>query len=173
MRLYRFVLGVRNDKFWKESCGAINREDLIADRRLVRASVRIKKEEFKGTEEVLDGIVYVWVFADADLYRAATHDKGIMNGVSAMVIATENDFRAIEAGAHSYASRTGRYSSLTHWEKDHDGNLIGTIELPMAVGLIGGATKMHPLSRLIIKILGVKTATELGEIIGTVGLCRN
>ncbi len=145
----------------------------LADRRLVRASVRVKKEEFKGAEEVLDGMVYAWAFADADPYRAATHNKGIMNGISATVIATGNDFRAIEAGAHSYASRTGRYSSLTHWEKDQNGDLVGTIELPMAVGLIGGATKIHPLSRLVIKILGVKTATELGEIIGAVGLCQN
>jgi hydroxymethylglutaryl-CoA reductase len=145
----------------------------LADKRLVRASVRVKREEFKGGEDVLDGIVYAWAFAEADPYRAATHNKGIMNGISAMVIATGNDFRAIEAGAHSYAARMGRYSSLTHWEKDHHGDLIGTIELPMAVGLIGGATKMHPLCGLVIKILGVKTATELGEIIGAVGLCQN
>jgi hydroxymethylglutaryl-CoA reductase len=145
----------------------------LADKRLVRASVRVKREEFKGAEDVLDGIAYAWAFADADPYRAATHNKGIMNGISAMVIATGNDFRAIEAGAHSYAARMGRYSSLTHWEKDHNGDLVGTIELPMAVGLIGGATKMHPLCGLVIKILGVKTATELGEIIGAVGLCQN
>jgi hydroxymethylglutaryl-CoA reductase len=145
----------------------------LADKRLVRASVRVKKEEFTGAEEVLDGMVYAWAFADADPYRAATHNKGIMNGISAMVIATGNDFRAIEAGAHSYAARMGRYSSLTHWEKDQNGDLVGTIELPMAVGLIGGATKIHPLCGLVIKILGVKTATELGEIIGAVGLCQN
>jgi len=145
----------------------------LADKRLVRGSVRVKKEEFTGAEEVLDGMVYAWAFADADPYRAATHNKGIMNGISAMVIATGNDFRAIEAGAHSYAARMGRYSSLTHWEKDQNGDLVGTIELPMAVGLIGGATKIHPLCGLVIKILGVKTATELGEIIGAVGLCQN
>jgi len=145
----------------------------LADKRLVRASVRVKKEEFTGAQEVLDGMVYAWAFADADPYRAATHNKGIMNGISAMVIATGNDFRAIEAGAHSYAARMGRYSSLTHWEKDQNGDLVGTIELPMAVGLIGGATKIHPLCGLVIKILGVKTATELGEIIGAVGLCQN
>lgn len=145
----------------------------LADRRLVRASVRVKKEEFKGAEDVLEGMIYAWAFADADPYRAATHNKGIMNGISATVIATGNDFRAIEAGAHSYAARTGRYRSLTHWEKDQNGDLIGTIELPMAVGLIGGATKIHPLCSLAIKILGVKTATELGEIIGAVGLCQN
>ncbi|NIS70462.1 MAG: hydroxymethylglutaryl-CoA reductase, degradative [Proteobacteria bacterium] len=145
----------------------------LADRRLVRARVRVKKEEFKGAEDVLEGMIYAWAFADADPYRAATHNKGIMNGISAMVIATGNDFRAIEAGAHAYASRTGRYRSLTHWEKDQNGDLIGTIEVPMAVGLVGGATKMHPISGVVIKILGVKTATELGEIIGAVGLCQN
>jgi len=145
----------------------------LADKRLVRASCCVKKEEFKGAEEVLDGMIYAWAFADADPYRAATHNKGIMNGISAMVIPTGNDFRAIEAGAHSYAARTGRYSSLTHWEKDQNGDLAGTIELPMAVGLIGGATKIHPLCKLVIKILGVKTATELGEIMGAVGLCQN
>jgi hydroxymethylglutaryl-CoA reductase len=145
----------------------------LADRRLVRAMVRVKKEEFKGAEDVLDGIVYAWAFADADPYRAATHNKGIMNGISAMVIATGNDFRAIEAGAHAYASRTGRYRSLTHWEKDQEGDLVGTIEVPMAVGLIGGATKIHPLCRVVIKILGVQSATELAEIMGAVGLCQN
>jgi hydroxymethylglutaryl-CoA reductase len=145
----------------------------LADKRLVRATCCVKKEEFKGAGEVLDGMIYAWAFADADPYRAATHNKGIMNGISAMVIATGNDFRAIEAGAHSYAARMGRYSSLTHWEKDLNGDLIGTIELPMAVGLIGGATKIHPLCKLVIKILGVKTATELGEIMGAVGLCQN
>jgi hydroxymethylglutaryl-CoA reductase len=145
----------------------------LADKRLVRATCCVKKEEFKGAGEVLDGMIYAWAFADADPYRAATHNKGIMNGISAMVIATGNDFRAIEAGAHSYAARMGRYSSLTHWEKDQNGDLVGTIELPMAVGLIGGATKIHPLCKLVIKILGVKTATELGEIMGAVGLCQN
>jgi hydroxymethylglutaryl-CoA reductase len=145
----------------------------LADKRLVRATCCVKKEEFKGAGEVLDGMIYAWAFADADPYRAATHNKGIMNGISAMVISTGNDFREIEAGAHSYAARMGRYSSLTHWEKDQNGDLVGTIELPMAVGLIGGATKIHPLCKLVIKILGVKTATELGEIMGAVGLCQN
>lgn len=144
----------------------------LADKRLVRARVRIKKEEFKDGD-VLDGIIYAWAFADADPYRATTHNKGIMNGISPLVIATGNDFRAIEAGAHAYAARTGRYRSLTQWERDQGGDLVGTIELPMAVGLIGGATSMHPLSKIAIKILGVKTATELGEIIGAVGLCQN
>ncbi|HDH44147.1 MAG TPA: hydroxymethylglutaryl-CoA reductase, degradative [Thermococcus sp.] len=144
----------------------------LADKRLVRARTLVKKEAIGG-EDVVDGIIYAWAFADADPYRAATHNKGIMNGISAVVIATGNDFRAVEAGAHSYASRNGRYRSLTRWEKDKEGNLIGTIELPMAVGIVGGATKIHPLARISIKILGVKTASELAEIIGAVGLAQN
>lgn len=145
----------------------------LADRRLVRARVSVKKEAVKGGEEIVDGIIYAWAFADADPYRAATNNKGIMNGITPMIIATGNDFRAIEAGAHSYAARTGRYRSLTRWEKDENGDLVGTIELPMAVGLVGGATALHPLAKIVIKILGVETATELGEIIGAVGLCQN
>lgn len=145
----------------------------LADRRLVRARVRVKKDAIKGGEEVVDGIIYAWAFADTDPYRAATHNKGIMNGITPLIIATGNDFRAIEAGAHSYAARTGLYRSMTHWEKDKNGDLVGTIELPMAVGLVGGATALHPLAKIVIKILGVETATELGEIIGAVGLCQN
>ena len=145
----------------------------LADRRLVRARVLIKKEAIKGGEEIVDGIIYAWAFADADPYRAATHNKGIMNGITPMIIATGNDFRAIEAGAHSYAARTGRYRSLTNWEKDEKGDLAGSIELPMAVGLVGGATALHPLAKVVIKILGVESATELGEIIGAIGLCQN
>jgi hydroxymethylglutaryl-CoA reductase len=145
----------------------------LADRRLVRARVSVKKEAVKGGEEIVDGIIYAWAFADADPHRAATHNKGIMNGITPLIIATGNDFRAIEAGAHSYAARTGLYRSMTHWEKDKNGDLVGTIELPMAVGLVGGATALHPLAKIVIKILGVETATELGEIIGAVGLCQN
>lgn len=145
----------------------------LADKRLVRARVLVKKEAVKGGEDVVDGIIYAWAFADADPHRAATHNKGIMNGITPLVIATGNDFRAIEAGAHSYAARSGSYRSMTHWEKDENGNLVGSLELPMAVGLVGGATALHPLARMVIKILGVKTATELGEIIGAVGLCQN
>jgi hydroxymethylglutaryl-CoA reductase len=144
----------------------------LADKRLVRARVRVKKEEFSDAD-VLDGIIAAWAFADADPHRAATHNKGIMNGITPLIIVTGNDFRAIEAGAHAYAARTGRYRSLTHWERDQDGDLMGTIEVPMAVGLVGGATTTHPLSKIAIKMLGVKTANELGEIIGAVGLCQN
>ena len=143
----------------------------LAKYRLARSSVTINKEELGG-EEVVDGIIFAHNFARADPFRCATHNKGIMNGIDAVIIATGNDFRAIEAGAHSYASING-YHPLTTWEKNKDGNLVGTIELPMAVGLIGGAVKVHPVARANVKILGVKTATELGEIVATVGLAQN
>ncbi len=145
----------------------------LADRRLARARCLVKKEAIKPGPEVIDGIVTAWAFADADPYRAATHNKGIMNGVSALVVATGNDFRAIEAGAHSFAAKTGRYRSLTHWEKNADGDLVGSIEMPLAVGLIGGATALHPMAKLVVKILGVKKAGELAEITAAVGLCQN
>jgi hydroxymethylglutaryl-CoA reductase len=144
----------------------------LADKRLVRARTMVTKEALGG-EDVVDGIIYAQTFAEADPYRAATHNKGIMNGVIAVVIATGNDTRAIEAGAHSYAARSGRYSPLTTWEKDGNGNLVGTLELPMAVGLVGGATKVNPVSQVAVKILGVKSAVELGEVIGAVGLAQN
>jgi hydroxymethylglutaryl-CoA reductase len=143
----------------------------LAKYRLARSSVTIKKEELGG-EEVVNGIIFAHNFARADPFRCATHNKGIMNGIDAVIIATGNDFRAIEAGAHSYASIDG-YHPLTTWEKNKDGDLVGTIELPMAVGLIGGAVKVHPVARANVKILGVKTATELGEIVATVGLAQN
>lgn len=144
----------------------------LADKRIVRARCKVTKEALGG-EDIVDGIVWAYTFASVDPYRAATHNKGIMNGVIAVVNATGNDTRAIEAGAHSYAARSGHYTSLTTWEKDADGNLVGTLEMPMAVGLVGGATKVNPISQLSIKILGVKTAVELGEIIGAVGLAQN
>ena len=144
----------------------------LADKRLVRARTKVTKEALGG-EDAVDGIVYAQAFAGADPYRAATHNKGIMNGVIAVVIATGNDTRAIEAGAHSYAARSGQYSPLTTWEKDVEGNLVGTLELPMAVGLVGGATKVNPVSQVAVRILGVKSAVELGEVIGAVGLAQN
>jgi len=144
----------------------------LADRRLVRARTIVDKEAVGG-EEVVDGIVLAWAFAAADPYRAATHNKGILNGVVAVALATGQDHRAIEAGAHAYASRTGRYMPLTTWEKNEDGNLVGTLEMPMAVGIVGGATKVHPIAKIALKILGVKTATELAEIMGAVGLAQN
>ncbi|MHA2380019.1 MAG: hydroxymethylglutaryl-CoA reductase, degradative [Candidatus Thorarchaeota archaeon] len=143
----------------------------LADLRLVRAKATFDKD-LLGGEEVVDSVVAAWAFAEADPYRCATHNKGIMNGIDAVVIATGNDFRAIEAGAHSYAAVDG-YSSLTKYEKDPDGHLVGSIEIPMAVGLVGGATKVHPVARACVQILGVKTATELGRVIASVGLAQN
>lgn len=144
----------------------------LADKRLVRVRTVIDKETVGG-EDVVDGIVWAYTFASVDPYRAATHNKGIMNGIIPAVTATGNDTRAIEAGAHAYAARNGRYTSLTVWEKNKDGDLVGTIEVPMAVGLVGGATKVHPVARLAVKILGVKSAVELGEVIAAVGLAQN
>ncbi|MHA1957067.1 MAG: hydroxymethylglutaryl-CoA reductase, degradative [Candidatus Thorarchaeota archaeon] len=143
----------------------------LADLRLVRAKATFDKE-LLGGDEVVDGIIAAWAFAEADPYRCSTHNKGIMNGIDAVVIATGNDFRAIEAGAHSYAAVDG-YSSLTKYEKDADGNLVGAIEIPMAVGLVGGATKVHPVARACVKILGVESALELAHIIASVGLAQN
>jgi hydroxymethylglutaryl-CoA reductase len=151
----------------------------LADRRIARARCTIPVSEltvgfesFKG-ETVRDGIIAAWAFAATDPYRAATHNKGIMNGVDSVVIATGNDWRAIEAGAHAYAARAGRYTSLSTWGKDKDGNLVGTLEMPMAVGIVGGATKVHPAAQAAVKLMGVKTASELAEIIVCVGLAQN
>lgn len=144
----------------------------LADRRLARARCVWRVEDIGG-EEVRDGMIMAYNFAEADSYRAATHNKGIMNGVSAVVLATGNDTRAVEAGAHAYASRKGRYSSLTSWEVTQEGNLAGVIELPMAVGLIGGATKLHPMAKAALKILNVGSASELARIIAAVGLAQN
>ena len=143
-----------------------------ADRRLARVRAVYDKDALGG-EDVVDGILDAYAFAAADPYRAATHNKGIMNGVTAVVLATGNDTRAVEAGAHCHASATGRYTSLSHYERDADGNLVGTLELPMPVGLVGGATKTHPVARAAVKLLGVSTAKELGEIIAAVGLAQN
>lgn len=141
--------------------------------RLARAKAVWKKEEIGG-EDVVDGIVEAYAFAAADPFRAATHNKGIMNGITAMVLATGNDTRAVEAGAHAYASYKGdHYGSLTAWEKNADGDLVGTIEIPLAVGLIGGATAVHPTAKAAVRILGVKTARELAEIMAAVGLAQN
>jgi len=144
----------------------------LADRRLVRARAVFDKDAIGGPE-VVDGILEAYAFALADPYRAATHNKGIMNGVIAVALATGNDTRALEAGAHAYASRTGVYRPLTVWEKNEDGDLVGTLEMPMAVGIIGGATAVHPTAKACLKILGVKTARELAEVMGAVGLAQN
>lgn len=149
----------------------------LADHRLVRARCTIPLSalafgEYTG-QQVRDGILEAWAFAAADPYRAATHNKGIMNGIDAVVLATANDWRAVEAGAHAYAARAGRYTSLTTWGTDVDGSLTGFIELPMAVGIVGGATKVHPTAQTALKILGVRSARELAEIIASVGLAQN
>lgn len=149
----------------------------LSDLRLARARVRVpaavlSTRDYDGAA-VIEGIIDAYSFAAVDPYRAATHNKGIMNGIDPVIVATGNDWRAIEAGAHAYACRSGRYSPLTCWEKARDGSLVGTIEMPMAVGLVGGATKTHPLARIALKILGVKSAQELGEIAVVVGLAQN
>ncbi|MBD3404807.1 MAG: hydroxymethylglutaryl-CoA reductase, degradative [Candidatus Lokiarchaeota archaeon] len=143
----------------------------LAELRLVQVRA-IFDAKMLGGEEVVDGIIAAWAFAEADPYRCATHNKGIMNGIDAVVVATGNDFRAIEAGAHSFAAKNG-YSSLTKYEKNEDGNLVGSIEIPMAVGLVGGATKVHPVARASVKILNVETSIELARIIASVGLAQN
>jgi hydroxymethylglutaryl-CoA reductase len=144
----------------------------LATYRLARAKAVFEKEALGG-EGVVDGVIEAYTLAAADPYRCATHNKGIMNGITAVVRATGNDTRAVEAGAHSYASISGHYSPLTVWEKNADGDLVGTIEIPTAVGLIGGATKTHPTAKAAVKILGVKTAQELGEVMAAVGLAQN
>lgn len=149
----------------------------LADRRLARARCTIPLSELAfdtfSAEEVRDGIFEAWAFAEADPYRAATHNKGIMNGVDAVVIATGNDWRAVEAGAHSYAARSGRYTSLSTWGKDEQGNLVGTLEMPMAVGTVGGATRVHPVAKAALKLMGVESANQLAEVIVSVGLAQN
>jgi len=144
----------------------------LADKRLARAKATFKSEDIGG-HEVMDGIIQAAALAEVDSYRAATHNKGIMNGVTAVVLATGNDTRAVEAGAHAYAAVGGRYKSLTSYEKNRNGDLVGTIELPIAIGLVGGATRVHPVAKANVKILGVKSADELGRIIASVGLAQN
>ncbi|MEM1964694.1 MAG: hydroxymethylglutaryl-CoA reductase, degradative [Candidatus Caldarchaeum sp.] len=144
----------------------------LADKRIARAYARIPAESVGG-KEVAHGIVEAYQFAKADPYRAATHNKGIMNGIDAVAIATGNDWRALEAGAHAYAARSGRYEPLTVWEQMPDGDLVGTIELPLAVGIVGGATRTNPVAKTCLKILGVKTAKELAEVMAAVGLVQN
>jgi len=149
----------------------------LADRRLAKASCTVPLSALAfgdfSAEDVRDGIIAAWAFAAADPYRAATHNKGIMNGVDSVVLATGNDWRAIEAGAHAYAARDGRYTSLSTWGVDNEGNLIGELEMPMAVGIVGGATKVHPGAQVALKIMGITSASELAEIIVSAGLAQN
>ena len=149
----------------------------LADRRLAQARVTIRTADlafadFSG-EAVCDGIIQAWAFAAADPYRAATHNKGIMNGVDAVLIATGNDWRAVEAGAHAFAARNGRYTSLSTWGKNANGDLTGTLEMPMAVGTVGGATRVHPGARACLRLMGIESAAELAEVIVSVGLAQN
>jgi hydroxymethylglutaryl-CoA reductase len=149
----------------------------LADRRLARARCTVPSDTlafggFSG-QDVVQGIVEASAFAAADPYRAATHNKGIMNGIDAVVLATGNDWRAVEAGAHAYAARKGPYTSLSTWARGANGDLVGTLEMPLAVGTVGGATRVHPTAQLALKILGVETAGELAEIIAAVGLAQN
>jgi len=149
----------------------------LADLRLARARVRLTPQVLDTKErsgaEIIEGVLDAYTFAAVDPYRAATHNKGIMNGIDPVIVATGNDWRAVEAGAHAYAARSGRYTSLTQWEKDTSGALVGTIEMPMPVGLVGGATKTHPLARVALKIMDVRSAEELGEVAVAVGLAQN
>lgn len=144
----------------------------LASYRLARAWAIFDKD-ILGGEDAVEGILDAYAFAVADPYRCATHNKGIMNGIVAVALATGNDHRAIEAGAHAYAARDGRYKPLTTWEKTLEGDLVGTIELPLAVGIVGGATRSHPTARIALKILGVKSARELAEVMASVGLAQN
>ncbi len=149
----------------------------LSDRRLARAravvpAAALARDGLAG-EEVVEGILWAYAFAAVDPYRAATHNKGIMNGIDPVLLATGNDWRAVAAGAHAYASRDGHYTSLSTWERDEQGNLVGTLELPLAVGIVGGATRVHPAAQASLKLLGVKYADELAEICVCAGLASN
>ncbi len=153
----------------------------LAIHRVARAWAIFPKEELTGEgaagPQVVEGVLDAWNFAAHDPFRCATHNKGIMNGISAVAIATGNDFRALEAGAHSFAAWKAReggvIAPLTTYEKNPEGDLVGTIEVPMAVGLVGGATAVHPTAKLDVRLLGVKSASELAEVMASVGLAQN
>ena len=120
-----------------------------------------------------DGVVHAYEFAASDPYRAVTHNKGIMNGIDPVIIATGNDWRAVEAGAHAYATRNGQYSSMTTWSKDEAGNLVGELELPMSLGIVGGASRVHPMAKVAYKLLNISSAKELAQVVVAVGLAQN
>jgi len=144
----------------------------LADKRIAKATAIFDKEAMGGEKNV-DAFLESYTLAKIDPYRAATHNKGIMNGIDSVIIATGNDFRAIEAGAHAYAAKDGQYTSLTTYHKDDQGNLVGEIALPVAVGIVGGAGSIHPKAKLCKKILGITSAKELSEVIASVGLAQN
>jgi hydroxymethylglutaryl-CoA reductase len=144
----------------------------LADKRIAKAKAVFDKDRIGG-ESAVNAFLESYALAAIDPYRAATHNKGIMNGIDSVIIATGNDFRAIEAGAHAYAARNGQYSSLTHYHKNDDGDLVGEIELPVAVGIVGGAGSIHPKALLCKKILNVKSASDLSKVIASVGLAQN
>ena len=149
----------------------------LTDRRRARADGRIPQSELAtdtlSGEAVVRAIVEAAALAEVDPYRAATHNKGVMNGIDAVVIATGNDWRAVEAGAHAYAARSGQYTSLTHWWQDENGDLCGTLEMPLAVGTVGGATRVHPTAQIALKLMNIQSARQLAEIIAAVGLAQN
>lgn len=143
----------------------------LADKRLARASCKVKKEDIGA--DVVRNIVEAQTMAEVDPYRATTHNKGIMNGIDSVVVATGNDWRAVEAGAHAYAARSGQYRALTYWDRDVNGDLVGSIELPIVSGILGGTVNAHPLAKIALKILGVKTAPEFASVLACVGLAQN
>nr|WP_290669103.1 hydroxymethylglutaryl-CoA reductase, degradative [Ardenticatena sp.] len=149
----------------------------LADRRLARARAIWTRDAFAASgfdpDRVIQGIIEAWAFAEADPYRAATHNKGILNGIDAVAVATGNDWRGIEAGAHAYAARHGRYTSLTRFGRTPEGHLFGEIELPLAVGVVGGTTKAHPTAQVALKMLGVQRASDLAQVMAAVGLAQN
>ena len=144
----------------------------LADKRLVTARAVFDKE-LVGGEKVVDAFLESVELAKIDPYRAATHNKGILNGIDAVIMATGNDFRAIESGAHAYAARDGQYTSLTDYWKDENGNLVGEITLPLALGIVGGAGSIHPTAQISKKIMNVSSAHKLAELVASVGLAQN
>ncbi len=149
----------------------------LADKRLARATCTVHPDSLTTDDlsgkEVVERILEAAAFAEADPYRAVTHNKGVMNGIDAVVIATGNDWRAVEAGAYGWANRKKKMKPLTCWSRDQAGNLCGAIELPLAVGTVGGATRVHPAPAVLLKMMGIKTAASLAEVIACVGLAQN
>ena len=152
----------------------------LAVHRLARVSATFTAEEMSDAgadaargAEVIDGVLQAYHFAAADPFRATTHNKGIMNAISPIAIACGQDWRAVESGAHSYAAHERRYGSMTHWEKDADGNLVGSIEIPMAVGLVGGAITIHPGAQANVALLGINSADDLAKVMAAAGLAQN